>query len=111
MRTEQPEVAAVVENVKRNRTSERGVAISKIAERDRRKKGGDAPERCVDKKMQSGKCAARYDVGKSETAPARPASRITQQERLEPPAKDNLFEHGIGKPREDETQGLARDPQ
>jgi len=110
MQTEQPEVAAVIKNVKGYRADERRVAVAEITEYDRRKKSGDTPEKRMGKKVQSGKYGARCDVGKREAAPIRTASGITQQKRLEPAPKNNLFEYWIDKCRDCEAQRLTQDP-
>ena len=109
--TKQPEVAAVIKNVKGDWADERRVAIAEIAEYDGRKKSGCAPERRVRKKMESGKCGTRHDVCKGKTSPARAASGIAEQKRLEATAKNDLFEYGIDERCGGEAQRLTRDPQ
>src|SRR5712664_1120719 len=110
MHTKQPEIAAVIENVKGYRTDERRVAVAEITEYDRRKKSGGTPERRMGKKVQSGKYGARHDVCKRKPAPTRTASGMTEQKRLEPAAKDNLFEYWIDECRHGEAQRLTQDP-
>src|SRR6266571_2499600 len=111
MHTKQPEIAAVIEDVKRYRADERRVAVAEITEYDRRKESSCTPEKRVGKEMQSGKYGARHDVCKGEPAPARTASGITEQKGLEPAAKSDLFEYWIDECRDSEAQRLTQDPQ